>query len=218
MQEKDVGNQDVVLQSVSALMDGEGSELDLRRVLKASASDPAVLERWQRYHLVRSSLRQESHTRPGINLLAGIHARLDAEAIPQAPARSWVSSPRAARFLRHVGQGTIAASVAVVALFAASRLQVESGAAGDMSADRGAIAVQAADVMPSLGGDFTPSELARTVSMDAAARRRLQQAVYQSSGLQPHPFGEPYVFPESPEVDTAGSGAELVPLDPSALR
>lgn len=207
MQEKDFENQGVVLQSASALMDDEGSELDLRRVLKASSDNPEVLGHWQRYHLVRASLRQDLHRRPEVNLLAGIHARLEAEAVPKA-------SPAGRGLWRRMGQGAIAASVAFTALYAASWLQVpdDSGEAQGMQA----LAVEHGTQMPSLGGDFTPSELTRTVSMDAAARKRLRQAVYQSSGLQQHPFGEPYVFPDTPESESA-TAAEL-PLDPASLR
>lgn len=195
------------MQSVSALMDGEGSELDLRRVLKAADGNPGVLDRWQRYHLVRASLHQDLHRRPEVNLLAGIHARLDEE----LPVRT--GEGRAARpLLRRLGQGAIAASVAFTALFAASWLQQPLG---EGQQELRSLASQPADQMPSLGGDFTPSELTRTVSMDAAARQRLRQAVYQSSGLERHPFGEPYVFPESPEA--TGSVAEL-PLEPASLR
>lgn len=191
MQEKDIKNQDVVLESASALMDGEASELDLRRVLKAAAVDPGVAATWQRYHLVRASLQQDVHSRPGVNLLAGIHAGLaDAEQPMASPA-----ARRPAGMLRRLGQGAIAASVAFTALFAASYLQDSSG---EQALDQ-AVAAQDAR-MPSLGGDFTPSELTRTVSMDAAARKRLQQAVYQSSGLQSQPFGEPYIFPENDAV------------------
>jgi len=200
MQENDLKNQDVVLESASALMDGEASELDLRRVLKA-AGDAAVAERWRRYHVVRASLQQEMHSRPGVNLLAGIHERMSEEAHP-------VPVPRVGTLLRRLGQGAVAASVAFTALFAVSQLQqADTG-----QTQQPAIALQA-DQMPSLGGDFTPSELSRTVSMDAAARKRLQQAVYQSSVMQPQPFGEPYIFPEHESV-----AVPVLELQPAALR
>lgn len=188
MQEKDYTNQDVVLESASALMDGEASELDLRRVLKAAAQDSDVTAAWQRYHLVRASLQQEVHDCPAVNLLSGIHVRLAEEDQP-------LVRPLGIRFagtLRRMGQGAIAASFAFTALYAASYLQQTQSE----KAASGSIAAQGSP-MPSLGGDFTPSELTRTVSMDAAARERLQQAVYQSSELQEHPFGEPYIFPEN---------------------
>lgn len=205
MQEKDYKNQDIALESASALMDGEASELDLRRVLKAAGQDPAIAASWQRYHLVRASLQQDVHGRPAVNLLAGIHARLTEEEQPGAVP----VSRRFAVALRRLGQGAIAASVAFTALYAASYLQSPES---DQSTSP-AIAAQGAGQesrMPSLGGDFTPSELSRTVSMDAAARKRLQQAVYQSSVLQEHPFGEPYIFPETDAVTAPALPAEAV--------
>jgi negative regulator of sigma E activity len=199
MQEKDYKNQDVVLESASALMDGEATELDLRRVLKASVQDPAIASTWQRYHLVRASLQQEVHGRPSVNLLAAIHAQLADEGQPPAVPMT----RKYAAVLRRLGQGAIAASFAFTALYAASYLQWLDG--GQSASP--AIAGQPPQ-MPSLGGDFTPSELSRTVSMDAAARKRLQQAVYQSSELRKHPFGEPYIFPETDTVT-----APIVPID-----
>lgn len=203
MQEKDYKNQVVVLESASALMDGEASELDLRRVLKAVGDDSAIADTWQRYHLVRASLQQDVHGRPAVNLLAGIHARLAEDDQPLA-------IPLSRRFggaLRRLGQGAIAASFAFTALYAASYLQ------GSGSEQAGGQAIASQDgaqglQMPSLGGDFTPSELTRTVSMDAAARKRLQQAVYQSSEPQKPSFGEPYIFPETESVS-----APVLPLE-----
>jgi len=46
-------------ESLSALADGEASELELRRLLKASASDPDITARWGRYQLAGSVLRKD---------------------------------------------------------------------------------------------------------------------------------------------------------------
>jgi sigma-E factor negative regulatory protein RseA len=200
MQVKDFENQDVALESVSALMDGEASELDVRRVVKAAAQSPATMATWQRYHLVRASLHGDVHSRPAVNLLAGIHEQLAGEAVGESLGANNASgmSQRFGGVLRRIGQGAIAASVAMTALYSASYLQVADEAA---TAGNPAIAADVQqDQMPSLGGDFTPSELSRTVSMDMAARKRLQRAVYQSSALQTQPLGEPYVFPETDAV------------------
>lgn len=211
MQEKDYKNQDVVLESASALMDGEASELDLRRVLKAVGNegrDEGLAATWKRYHLVRASLQQEMHSRPEVDLLAGIHARLAADELPAG--RS--VSARLGAGLRRIGQGAVAASVAFTVLYAASYLQNNSDDAATMAVaaaggvDAGSVASDDAR-LPSLGGDFTPSELTRTVSMDAAARKRLQQAVYQSSRMEKLPFGEPYVFPQDDVVEDIAAPA-----------
>lgn len=215
MQEKAFSNHDVVAESLSALMDGEASELDLRRVLKASAQDPVVAATWQRYHLVRASLQQEVHSRPAVNLLAAVNSRLAEDDLP-------LVVPFTRRFgntLGRLGQGAIAASVAFTVLYAASWAGLSpAGRTADegfamLGAGQGAAAPEAAEQssMPSLGGDFTPSELSRTVSMDAAARKRLQQAVYQSSLPQERPFSEPYVFPETDAVTAPVLPASVAP-------
>lgn len=46
-------------ESVSALVDGENSELDLRRVLKQSAGNDEVKHVWHRYHLAGELMRKE---------------------------------------------------------------------------------------------------------------------------------------------------------------
>ena len=45
-------------ESLSALTDGEASELELRRLLKASVSDPDIAARWGRYQVAGSVLRK----------------------------------------------------------------------------------------------------------------------------------------------------------------
>jgi sigma-E factor negative regulatory protein RseA len=47
-----------VNESVSALMDGEASDIEMRRVLKSE--DAALDKRWQRYQLVGAAIRKES--------------------------------------------------------------------------------------------------------------------------------------------------------------
>ena len=44
-------------ESLSAAMDGEAEELELRRVLNAAGRDPALNAKWQRLHLIQSAMR-----------------------------------------------------------------------------------------------------------------------------------------------------------------
>lgn len=55
-------------EELSALMDGEISDLELRRLLKQGSDDPQILATWQRLHSVRSVLRGE-HREPGMRLM-----------------------------------------------------------------------------------------------------------------------------------------------------
>lgn len=46
-------------QELSALMDGEASELEVRRVLKRLPNEPELVEKWQRFHLMSAAIRGE---------------------------------------------------------------------------------------------------------------------------------------------------------------
>ncbi len=50
---------DQILESVSALVDNEASEIELHRILKNIGHDDVVRERWRRYHLIGSVMRRE---------------------------------------------------------------------------------------------------------------------------------------------------------------
>lgn len=72
-------------ESMSALMDGEASELDLRRVLAGLDEDSELADRWGRYHLARDAL----HAR------AVVHAQADGLADAVAAA---IRAPAPAEF------------------------------------------------------------------------------------------------------------------------
>jgi sigma-E factor negative regulatory protein RseA len=50
---------DQLFESLSAMVDDEASELEMRRVLKSMDGNPEVLERWRSYHLIGSVMRKE---------------------------------------------------------------------------------------------------------------------------------------------------------------
>ncbi|MGM0535651.1 MAG: sigma-E factor negative regulatory protein [Pseudomonadota bacterium] len=70
-------------ESLSALMDNEGDEMELRRVLKSLDDSPDSAETWRRYHLMRSLMRREPEVDVATDLSAGIMARLKDEPLPQ---------------------------------------------------------------------------------------------------------------------------------------
>ena len=101
-------------ESLSALMDNEGDELELRRVLKSLDDEPDAAEAWRRYHLMRSLMRRETEVDVGVDLSAGIRSRLVDE---PAPAVDAFPAPGAARrslpFARGAG---IAAAVSLMVI------------------------------------------------------------------------------------------------------
>ncbi|SFM10640.1 sigma-E factor negative regulatory protein [Halopseudomonas yangmingensis] len=68
-------------ESISALMDDQADELELRRVLQRSETDPEVRATWARYQAARAVLHREPW-QPGIDLSAGIAAALADEPVP----------------------------------------------------------------------------------------------------------------------------------------
>ena len=66
---------EVLQESLSALMDNEADELEVRRVLQAAEQDPTVRGTWERYQIARSVLHKE-HWQGSVDLSAGIAAAL----------------------------------------------------------------------------------------------------------------------------------------------
>lgn len=100
------------LQSLSALMDGEARDLELRRVLRhlegaGHEEADALRATWHRLHLARHALHGEE-TFANVSLLAGVRAAVDADPAPRpGAARGW---------LRAAGRCAVAASVAALVL------------------------------------------------------------------------------------------------------
>lgn len=65
-------------ESLSALLDGETDELELRRLLQKSETDSSLLETWERYNLVHSVLTAEA-VPVSSGFASSFAARLDCE-------------------------------------------------------------------------------------------------------------------------------------------
>ncbi|RMF19949.1 MAG: hypothetical protein D6758_00605 [Gammaproteobacteria bacterium] len=70
---------DRIKESLSALMDDEATELEIRRVLMHDDQNE-VQATWCRYQQVRALMRDEEHDWSTVDLLEGINAGLDGEA------------------------------------------------------------------------------------------------------------------------------------------
>jgi len=125
-------------ESLSALMDNEGDELELRRVLKSLDDEPDAAEAWRRYHLMRSLMRRETEVDVGVDLSAGIRSRLVDE---PAPAVGAVTAPSAGRrslpFARGAG---IAAAVSLMVITGVQfyNTGVPGGGPSELAAGEGA--------------------------------------------------------------------------------
>ncbi len=106
-------------EQLSALMDGELSGPEQRRIIERLAGDRHFAERWTRYHLLRDVLRNNLPQRLSGDLAERVAARLAQEPIAFAPraARRWQGLAKQA-----AGLG-IAAAIATVAIISVPSVQ-----------------------------------------------------------------------------------------------
>lgn len=108
-------------ESISALLDNEADDLELRRFLKACENDPSLLETWERFSLVQSVLHDSAQPVSG-TLSQRIAAELEQEAPLQAV------SPASTTTSWKDGFGKIAIAASVAAVFLLSfQINLDSG-------------------------------------------------------------------------------------------
>ncbi|RUR36453.1 sigma-E factor negative regulatory protein [Vreelandella populi] len=159
-------------ESLSALMDSESDELELRRVLKALPNDADAADRWRRYHLARSMMQREQGVDVSVDLSAGIMARLQNEPAPISLDSQENAAPRTNNISFARGAGVAAA----VSLMVITGVQF-FGNSGSTSQPGGDLAATTQD--NALSGQVQP------VSLGA------QPASLASSGMpmfEPTPF------------------------------
>ncbi|WP_018277673.1 sigma-E factor negative regulatory protein [Teredinibacter turnerae] len=183
----------VLGESISALVDNQGNELDLARVLKASDSDAHARSQWQRYHQISAAMRGEDTSFAAMDLSAGIRAAIASEqtlvAQPQGTtSRSW---------LHLLGKTSIAATVAVGFLVGVQQLGQSPNAVND-GAMAEAEPFQAPDLNSTVipAGFDSPQLSARTVSTGPSS------AVYSSPSaqIQGLPSQRPDTFISDPQL------------------
>lgn len=112
MGEKDL---DKRAEELSALMDGEVSELELRRVLKNLDQDEELGQKWTRYQLASAVLQQQTHGKASqwanIDLSTRVSAALESESQHAVSTKS-TRSP----FLKPFANVAVAASVSAAVI------------------------------------------------------------------------------------------------------
>ena len=110
-------NQQVLQQSISALMDNEADELELHRALKAS-DDSEVRAAWTRYHVARAAMHSETAF-TSVDMSASIMAAIEAEPVHTVTASivpTVSTEPSKASSLAWLGRVAVAASVTLAVL------------------------------------------------------------------------------------------------------
>ncbi|ARU87531.1 sigma-E factor negative regulatory protein [Pseudomonas sp. M30-35] len=101
-------SREALQESLSAVMDNEADEMELRRVLGAS-NDAELRAKWSRYHMARAVMHKEAFE-PRLDIAGAVSAAIADEAMPKASG-SIVRGP-----WRAVGRLAVAASVTVAVL------------------------------------------------------------------------------------------------------
>ena len=138
-------------ESLSALMDDEGDELELRRVLKSLDGNSDDADAWRRYHLARSLMQRDRDVDVSTDLSAGIMAKIAEEPLPAIEKTS--ASKRSG--LSFTSSAAIAAAVSLMVI---TGVQVYHGSdAGDTASQPnlagGSGAQGAAQAMPAAAGN-----------------------------------------------------------------
>lgn len=95
-------------ESLSAIMDGQGNELELRRVLKALDESPEQAEAWRRYHLIGSAMRRERDVAPQMDIASRV---MSAIADEQPSVQTSVRPSRRFAGVSFMGGAAVAAAV-----------------------------------------------------------------------------------------------------------
>lgn len=125
-------NREALHESLSAVMDNEADELELRRVLAAS-EEVELRATWSRYQVARAAMHKEL-LEPRLDVAGAVFAALDKEPVPARRAGAWPA----------LGRVAVAASV-TLAVLVGVRFYNEADSAGAQLAERGAAP---ATVMP----------------------------------------------------------------------
>lgn len=164
-------------ETLSALMDNEADELELRRLLKELPEDPGLADTWKRFHVARSVLHKEEMLEVSSEATSRIFAAIAAEPAYEASHAGSVSGSARPRtpsaWLETVGRIAIAASVALV---------VFAGLQSSMFAPHSDMSMAGADVDSAVTDPAVQVVVNQEFnSFDAEAQRRLNDYILDVS-------------------------------------
>ncbi|MGH1371816.1 MAG: sigma-E factor negative regulatory protein [Cellvibrionaceae bacterium] len=200
-------------ESLSALVDGEVSEMELHRVLKATESDEQLRENWSRYNRVGQAMRGDLPQAPMMDLSASIREAIDAEDSHQIKASS--------SWAQKMSRVAVAASVAAVMVVTSQMIGVGGEFDDAQVADAG-VAVSSDELLvpnpaASLPAGFqVPSVSARTVSSHAKMPVQESQPRYYPVVTKAKPT--PTTQAPAPEVQAYLQRVMEVHADNAALN
>lgn len=143
-------------QAISAVADGEATDIDLHRLLKATEgagnNAQAARETWSRYHRIGAAIRREETPFGAMDISQSVMAEIAATPLPKVKgvAASWQAL---------MGKTAVAATVAFGVVFGVQQYSTNHGLQ-----EGGQLAAQPAAVVPQ--GFAAPEHNARTVGVN----------------------------------------------------
>lgn len=156
-------------ESLSALMDNEADELEMRRLLKNAPNDEALTDTWRRYNLVRSVLQHEDVvpvSRAASSRLLDAIAAQETYVPDAALSRTPVAKPQ---HWQTMARTAIAASVALAAYVGFQSLLVNPVSQAPMASNAPSVSALAPTAQIASG--------AASVEFDAQAQQRLNDYI-----------------------------------------
>lgn len=196
---------------LSALMDGEATELEMHRVLRTVEDDPEQAAKWQRYHLVSAVLKKEVRSGTALSLAKFDLASRVSAALAEEPAMQKAESVVAAQsslaspatpsvrgWWRPLANVAIAASVATVVVIGwqQSQTSVASSAPAVAHAQPSSLQPGAmAGAMPVAANPAATSYASQPASYGSV------QSVVQSYGVMPRSVSVPVEYVRTQKLD-----------------
>jgi len=159
-------------ESLSALMDGEADDLELRRLLKSVEQDSDLSAQWQRFHLAQAVMHEQ-----GWPVSASLADRVS-QAIAQEPA---LQATPVTGFRQQMGRLAVAACVAIVAVVALQPAgsPQSSPEIASQTASPASVPAENPQVVRTLPAALVAE--APTTVVDPEAQRRLQEYIESMS-------------------------------------
>lgn len=193
--------------TLSALLDGEVSAFEVRRVLEQVDEHPELADRWARYSLGRSVLEGEPFRRASDGFSARVMDAVGREAglvrTEETPGQQQELTGRDRRWIEPLGRLAVAASVAV-AVFLGMELSLERDTAQPaMMAESQQEQGQPADVRIDADAQQRLNDYIQSVAISGNNRGGVDEAIMELESLRQTPQLRPVsdrelVAPDSP--------------------
>jgi sigma-E factor negative regulatory protein RseA len=190
---------DKLRESISALVDGEASEMDLHRVLKASETEDSVRQSWRHYQAISAVIKNEQPSLLQIDISAGVKLAI-------ADDKKTVGG-RISEMLKPMMSVAVAATV-TVAILTGTQIYQGANGVGNASLNEVATTENFNSSAPVIAGQFNNLAIPASVSTDVYAKpsqAQLDKRVYADAVAEQRLHSYIYRHVENSSLST-GSG------------